>query len=77
MPATRERMSFCLMQIYKPFASISKGILVLSLARMQEERHIENFEKVLQNSYGLPYRHFPWLRATEWEHCTVGLNPGK
>ncbi len=53
MPATRERMSFCLMQMYKPFASISKGILVLSLARMQEERHIENFEKVLQNSYGI------------------------
>lgn len=41
------------MQIYEPFASISKGTLVLSLACMQEERHIENFEKVSQNSYGI------------------------
>lgn len=53
MPATCERMSFCLMQISAPFASISWGILVLSLALMQEERHIENFEKVSQNSYGI------------------------
>lgn len=51
-------MSFCLMQISAPIASISWGILVLSLARaewqrVQAERHIENFEKVSQNSYGI------------------------
>lgn len=43
MPAIRERMPFCPMQISAAIAGISRGILVLQLARAERQRGIKTY----------------------------------